>query len=267
MGHSMLRASRTLAHDHASELTMKRDEIVERWKSVQERIEKLDLGGGPADELEKLRDERRALGKAYEAWLPKVAIARCPFTGAVTKHSLDPVGLDGMWWSHHDAVRPLEDELPPTFFSLQGALRLAPTVEVTPFLCKPGPAVPFVIPRLLDDAAGLRAVLSSVNVGQHVAYLVTYFAPAGQPLPRRLNTWGRNGYELTDAKGNYKWGEHAEDPASYDFALAGWIKRGKLSWIAPGDDTLTLRATTDGCPFLDLDGTHAVQHLEAGKVW
>src|SRR5262249_49477666 len=154
-------------------------------------------------------------------------------------------------------VRPLED-IPPTFFTLQGALHISLPVEATPFLCSPGPGVPYVIPRLLNTE-GMRAVLSSFAVGKHTAYLISYF---GKPLPRirRINTWARQGFEFCDATGDYKWGEGIESPATFDYDLAPWIECGKLAWIAPGDETLTIRSTAQDCPYLRLEGTRALQH-------
>ena len=91
---------------------MDRNEIVEQWKVVQQRIERVELAANAPDELAALRDERRTLDKAYEAHLPRVAVSRCPLSLAVVHHSLDVTALDGMWWSYHDAVRPLEDRCP-----------------------------------------------------------------------------------------------------------------------------------------------------------
>ena len=113
----------------------------------------------------------------------------------------------------------------------------------------------------------MRAVVSSLPVGGHTAYLVSYFAAPPPPAVRRINAWARNQYELCDAKGNYKWGEGIEDPATFDYDLAPWISRGQLSWIAPGDKTLTLRTTADDCPYLAVEGPHKPQHLQLGKLW
>jgi hypothetical protein len=242
---------------------MDRNEIVARYAAIAEQIEELEIAGS-RDGIDALRTERFALGEAYRNWLPRMPVSRCPFTAEVLRHSFDAQGLDGMWWSYFDTVRPLED-VPPTFFTLQGALRVSLPVEPTPFLCSPGPGVPYVIPRLLHDNA-MRAVLSSFSVGKHIAYLITYF---GKPLPRvrRVNTWARQGFELRDADGNYQWGEAIESPATFDYHLPPWIERGKLAWIAPGDETLTFRSTTADCPYVGLQGTRALQHLEAGNVW
>jgi hypothetical protein len=244
---------------------LNRNDIVARWHELQRQIERRELKGATVAELQPLRDERSKLREAYQACLAVLGLSRCPFTNAVMKHSIDTVGLDGMWWAYHNAARKVEREVPRTFFSLQGAMHLVPPFEVTPFLVKPGPGVPFVLPRLLEDPE-IRAVVSSVEVGRHRAFPIAYFAQSDLKL-QRPNAWGRNGYNVLDDKGAYLWGKHVEDPAGYDYELAPWIARGKLSWIAPGDTELTLRSTVDGCPYLGLEGARAPQHLEDGTYW
>ena len=73
--------------------------------------------------------------------------------------------------------------------------------------------------------------------------------------------------QIPRRQGSYKSGELVEDPATFEYELAPWIDRGKLSWIAPGDAALTLRSTAKDCPYLGLDGVREPQHIEAGKVW
>ncbi len=51
-----------------------------------------------------------------------------------------------------------------------------------------------------------------------------------------------------------------------DFDLTQWVTRKLLNWIAPGDASLTLRQGIDGCPYLNLPGSHAVQRLQYGTV-
>jgi len=242
-----------------------RDDIVARWHALYREIERREIDGARAAELAPLRAERFALREAYERGLARPRLARCPFTDTVLAHPIDVIGLDGMWWEYHADTRVLVADAPPTFFSLQGAMQLASPVEVTPFLVKPGPAVPFVLPRLLADP-GVRAVVSSLAVGHHRAFPIVYFKRSDTPLDRP-NEWGRNRYQRIDAEGRFAWGERFEDPARYDYELAPWIARGQLLWIAPGDESLTLRATTDDCPYLGLEGGRAPQHLEEGRVW
>lgn len=241
-----------------------RNDIVARWHALYREIERREIEGASATELAPLRSERIALRDAYAGLLPRLALARCPFTGEVLHHPIDAAGLDGMWWEYHAMSRKLEKQAPRTFFSLQGAMRLESPVEDTPFLVKPGPGAPFVLPRLLADP-GVRAVVSSLSVGRHEAYPIVYFKQGDAPLDRP-NEWGRNRFEVVE-DGSYGWGEHFEDPDGYDYALAPWIEQGRVSWVARGDATLTLRSTVDDCPYLQLGGPRQPQHVEDGRAW
>ena len=63
---------------------------------------------------------------------------------------------------------------PLTLYALTGALRLAGPITA-PVVAASGPAMPYVIPRLLAPPDA-RAVLSSLPVGEHTTHMITYFA-------------------------------------------------------------------------------------------
>lgn len=197
---------------------------------------------------------------AYLAALPRVDVARCPFTGATATIAIDTYGLDGPWWNYFAALRPMETR-PATLVAFTGALRLAATVERTRNLVKPGPGVPYLLPRLLA-VEGVRAVIRAVAVGDHLGWVVSYFAehfPADAP---RANDWGTDHYPAGDG-----WDAVPDHGEVRDFDLAPWIERGRLAWIAPGNATLTPRTTVQGCPFLGLPGERGIQHVEGDDVW
>ncbi len=235
--------------------------------ALRDLEEEPDEGRGPhlETEFQAALDRLEQARRAYREDLPGVALSRCPFTGELLSYSLDPFGLDGLWWDAEAPIRPLEEPLPSTFFALTGALCLEEPVERFPFLCKPGPEAPFVVPRLLAEPE-IRAVISSVTIGPHSAYPVVYFAsPEAPPVPR-INTWGTNDYRFRDLAGNSVWDEVPEDPEDYAFDFASWIAEGKLLWIERNDSSLTLRAG-DGCPYLDLPGRRQPLRIQAGEVW
>lgn len=200
----------------------------------------------------------------YANSLPRVPLGRCPFTDTVLKHSFDPWGLDGLWWRYEDAVRPV-DTVPETFFALTGAVRLADDIEAVPFLVKPGPEAPYVVPRILWHKA-VRAVLTQVQVGAHTGYAVSYFAQPVPPLLSRFNAWGASEYWMTDDHGTW-WDRVDEDVEEIDFDLEPWLRSGQLQWISPGDDDLRLRTDVDNCPFLDLPGRRSFIRVQDGTAW
>jgi len=210
-------------------------------------------------------DERSQAQADYIAMLPMRRLSRCPFTEAVLERAIDDVELDGPWWDHNDPARPPSPQM-PTLVSLSGAVRLA-HVPFTHFLAVPGPEVPFVAPRLLL-ADGVKAVLSSVRIGEHQGYCIAYYAHAPGP-PRhvaRLNDWGAN-YHIV--RGTSQMEHHSErtHDSEWDFDLAPWIDYGSLLWIAPDDDELVLCSTVDDCPYLGLPGRRGITRMQGGDAW
>ncbi|MEI7926810.1 MAG: hypothetical protein WCI61_11580, partial [Chloroflexota bacterium] len=139
-----------------------RDRAVRLHAGLREMLDELIEGDADGDEMPLLL----ALDDATEAYLdalPRVDLARCPFTGATATIAIDTYGLDGPWWNYLAALRPVEAR-PPTLVAFTGALRLADRVERTRHLVKMGPGVPYVLPRLMA-VDGMRAVIRAVGVG------------------------------------------------------------------------------------------------------
>ena len=248
-----------------------RTETVERYHlALRTIIELIDLD---ADERWSARhgviqrhhaamvEELAAARDRYLEGLSNVSISRCPITGDLLRRHIDVGGLDGPWWDHENPVRPL-DEPPATFVALCGAVRIGDHVARAPFFAKPGPEAPFVVPELLA-VDGVTAVISSLGIGAHTAYPITYWArslPEGTPRP---NEWGAPSYRLPDGR----WGADEVFESAYDYALGPWIDGGKLAWIAPGDPSLELHTGPNRCPYLDLPGHRAVTRIQGGTVW
>ena len=210
------------------------------------------------------RARQSELLRAYREGLPPVPLSRCPFTQALYSPAFDSFGLDGPWWDYYAAQRPFA-EPPGHWIALTGAIHLDPKVENVPFLCIPGPAVPYVYPRLLEHDS-VKAVLYSLPVGRHAAFPVVYFA-AEWPLGLRMpNLWGANCYHTFSTEGDAGWYESYDRLADWDFDLAKWIQAGKLLWIAPGDPQMTLQPSAAGCPYLDLPGARGVQRIYGSQV-
>ena len=202
----------------------------------------------------------------YIAGLPRIALSRDPLGGGVVTHSLDPFGLDGLWWDYEKRVRPDDEGLPASVFAVTGALHLGGPPEPAPFLCKPGPEAPFVIPRMLSHPA-MVAVVSHVRVGAHDGYPILYYA---DPVPSdvgRFNTWGTDMYWYRDTTGEWVWNSVYEDTETLDFDLVPWLQSGRLRWVAPGDAGLELREGVDDCPYLGIGGRREFYRVRRGRVW
>jgi hypothetical protein len=202
----------------------------------------------------------------YAEGVPRPAITRCPFTSTVVHHSIDIHGLDGFWWNFDGAARPREEGLPRTWFALTGAVRLAERKRVASFLCKPGPEVPYVLPRMLEHR-GITAVISAVPIEENQGYAIAYFAkPVPWDLPR-VNTWGANHFWYVTKDGNWGWDEQPLVEEDMDFDLAPWVESGKLRWISPGDSSMKPHKGLSGFPYLDLPGRREILRIENGAVW
>lgn len=201
----------------------------------------------------------------YREGLPRLPIARDPYSGDVFDFAVDTFGLDGPWWDYHYPVRPA-DEPPASVFSITGAMSIEHAPPTFAHVAKVGPGAPFVVPRLLAHDA-VTAVISQIDVAGNPAWPITYFADPPLLDHHRFNTWGANRYHWRWPDGDWRWNDCTEDAETLDFDLLPWIESGKLRWIAPGDRTLVLRDTTARCPYRRIAGVQAFQRVSQGKVW
>jgi hypothetical protein len=215
-----------------------------------------------------IRDPVRTLAamrEEYEAHVPVLPLSRCPFTGRVVYHSIDSSGVDGLWWNYDAPVRPVES-LPSRYLAFSGAMQIERPVEYSPFPCRPGPGRPFVLPRILNNEK-VKAVLSMVPIGNHRGFPLFYFADPVEKGVGVTNDWGSAFWQQQDPCGARAWLAVTETEDEYDFALESWVRSGKLLWIAPGDQTMTLRTGMTGCPFTGLGGEEKNQRIQYGKMW
>jgi hypothetical protein len=241
-----------------------RDHLVARFRDAWQRREAADDAGDRAA-VDAATAEITGIVDEYRQGVPIVSLSRCPFTGEVFETSLDIGGIDGPWWAYEYEFRPYV-EPPPTFFAWTGAMQLDGPIPDWSLKTMVGPSVPFVLPRILDHP-DVRAVVSSVLIGEHVGYAIVYFA---QPIPRdldRVDDWGHRGHlaERPDGSPVYVHAVNSDDENDYD--LGPWIERGKLAWIEPGDLTLTLRTEAAGCPYVDLPGERRRRYVQEGITW
>ncbi len=199
----------------------------------------------------------------YRDNLPVRTIARCPFTGLAILYPIDDAGLDGPFWDFHNPVRT-RGLRPGTCYGITGAMSLSAAFDYVPHVAIVGPSIPYVIPRLLE-VEGSKAVLSSLQIGEHTGYIVTYFAPPGTvgEVPT-TDEWGTARWPGVDEHGGSIWTSTYKLYQETDYApldedrdpdLTPWIKAGRLGWVAPGDDTVESRWGVDDCPYLDLEGS------------
>lgn len=206
-----------------------------------------------------------AVARDYEAATPIVALSRCPFTSDVFESSLDILGVDGMWWAYDYDYRPFVAPI-ATFFAWTGSMQLDGPIPNLPLKSMIGPAAPFVLPRILEHPS-MRAVMSTVLVGEHVGFPVVYFSDAIPTDLKRVDDWAHSSYSFNRVDGSPTSAHVTEYDIEKDFDIAPWIRNGKLSWIAPGDIELTLRTSVSDCPFVTVGGDRHRQYIQYGKTW
>lgn len=244
----------------------------EAFEALRAASLEIDLPGGEAQDPDALRlfsqslqHQLWQLSEAYLDGLPRQTMARCPYTAALSRVSFDPLGLDGPFWARQQPIRPkTEPEAGDHFIGLTGALRLEGPTETAPFLVAPGPAAPFVIPRLFERQE-VVAVLTEGHVGGHRAYAVSYFAADPKHAHRRPRLWGAK-FKPQPAPPD-PGAPETDDVEDYDFDLRPWLEKNKLAWVAPGDHDRKLHYGTQNCPYLDLPGPRELQYVQYGKVW
>ncbi|TMQ99980.1 hypothetical protein ETD83_17580 [Actinomadura soli] len=238
-----------------------------RWKQRAAQLDELDDDDDSDDldpSLSEAHERRNQLTRRYRQWLPEIPLTRDPHSGDALHWPLDPVDLDGWFWNYEAPVRRLPARFPRLWLTLTGAMRIAQPVTYTPFLCKPGPGAPYVVPRILE-APDVRAVISEVRVGRHTGWAIAYFGP--RPGVRLENEWGTQEYYVYDDDGEWKgWSQNTPWPADWDFDLEPWLSSGRLLWIAPGDSTLTLRQGPASCPYLGIEGPHELAYIVEGTL-
>ncbi|PPK65552.1 hypothetical protein V5P93_005025 [Actinokineospora auranticolor] len=204
------------------------------------------------------------VNRRYRALLPDVGVARCPDSGEPVRWPIDVVGFDGRFWDYLTSIRRTPEEMPPGWLAMTGAVRLAGKPEHPPFAVVPGPDVPFVVPRILDNP-GVRAVIAEVRIGAHTGWAISYFGPKPEGVTL-VNLWGENTYPVRRQGGGWGWAQDRPRVSQYDFDLAPWLRSGKVLWLEPGDESLTLREGAEDCPFVGLDGRRQITIISTGEV-
>lgn len=248
------------------EFLMRYQSAFTRWEELGLQLStKSDKGNVKSkQEADSLLAANITMHEEYRQMLPTSPISRCPISGKILYYGIDIFSLAGLWWDYATPIRPLESPF-PTFISLTGAIALNNPIENIPFLCSTGPAVPYVIPRLLEQP-GVVAVISSVAIGIHKGYIITYYADQVSPETERVNNWGMNRWTFSDRSGEYMWGEDPIQDQELDFDVGRWIAQKRLFWIAPNDGTFTLQNKLDTCPYIGLSGTQDLQIIQEGEV-
>ncbi|MFI9586820.1 hypothetical protein ACIHCQ_34470 [Streptomyces sp. NPDC052236] len=252
-----------MSNDRTDDYTTERARLMAEGNRLREQARE-SYRAGRMDEALRLRARIAEISRWYEDSQPEITVARCPHSGVPVRWPIDTVGLDSWFWEYLNPARRPPDVLPPTWLAMTGAMRLSDPVEHPPFAVVPGPEVPFVVPRILNSP-GVRAVLGEVPVGRHTGWAISYFGPPPENV-ELVNLWGSNTYPVYEDGAENGWDWDVPRVSQYDFELTDWLRSGALLWIAPGDESATLREGPDGCPYVDLPGRRTITVIANGVV-
>jgi len=130
-----------------------------------------------------------------------------------------------------------------------------------------GPGVPYVIPRLMRQEP-VRLVISSMTLfeGNATAYFMTYFSDPRLPAWEGHQQWLRENFYFLDAEGRQRWSTRDD---AWDPDLAGWLASApeRIFWIAPDDSGMTLLSGAATCPYVNLPGSHMMQHIQSSRIY
>jgi len=270
---------------------LNRQNFIAKWERLHNSVNGKSGWVDTSEPRGEQADKAERMSREYYKTVPILPLSRCPFCEQVNTFALDTIGLDGLWWTF-PGIRPKlhKYNLCPHFINLLGAVKVHYPVRNSSLQVQPGPEVPFVVPELIKHES-VKAVVSQIPVGENIAYPIFYYGEvrpllkcefssgADAPLcivrfpdtpdQERLKMpplWGSDYYRWRDKHRKNKISEGFLFDRQCDFEIAPWIEEGKLLWITPEDDTLTLHNTLDDCPYLEMPGIRHFQRIEDGSV-
>ena len=243
---------------------MERNRIIDAHRQLILDIRRLEpeiskLAAASDSRWRELEQKRSALVKEIEPliekywdWVPAVKLSRCPFCQEDLSRLFDPVDLIGFWWMDRTQRSRPEPKCCEHFCLLLGAVNfngLPPLGGL--FECRPGPDMPFVIPRILEMPT-MNAVVSCVPMHcGYNAYPIAYFSQVPPKTRSLTQSWAQKEYRFALQDGRSGW-DIVDN--IYDYNLMPWIKEGKLRL---GDS----HTPSQDDPFKDLKGMGREQIL------
>ncbi|MHC5109669.1 MAG: hypothetical protein ACYTHJ_07300 [Planctomycetota bacterium] len=195
--------------------------------------------------------EAEAAEKRYYDRIHRVPMSTCPFCDRALYRTFDPFGLDGLWWGK--SAEPTEPPPCPHFCLLRGAVNFSGKTPTSGnHEVRPGPEIPYVIPRILELESMVMVVSEISMACGYRAFPLAYFAEHRPPARELTADWARSIQHYTTTSGEAGWA-YANDP--WDFDLDPWMGRDKVRWCDPESGCLRLvQADAASYPYRGLSG-------------
>jgi hypothetical protein len=218
----------------------------------------------PKAERPRTRERMYAAIAEYADRLPRVRLSVCPYCEQPLRRVFDPFGLDGPWW-HVDVQAKYEEPVPCEHFRvLLGALYFGGRTPVEAISdVRPGPEVPFVVPKLLA-LPGMICVAGRLTLATgDSAYPLAYFSDQPTRAIDLHQPWLRTMFWFTDEDGSTGW---SASNARLEFDLRRFVENGQFRWTHLDQPANRVYVAADEpCPFLNLPGTPELQQVVAGN--
>ena len=130
---------------------------------------------GTGEPREVQRERLKQLEHEYYKSIKPVVLSRCPFCNQINSFSIDTLGIDGLVWRRDYRPKTIKDQTCPHFLNILGALKIHYPPHNSSLQVSLGPEVPFVVPKLME-CEPVKAVISSIKVGEHIAYPIVYYS-------------------------------------------------------------------------------------------
>jgi hypothetical protein len=246
-----------------------RDQLLEQIRLIKKKSLTPEANKLPVKEIRALGIKQEELEDIYRLGLPRIPIARCPFTGELVTKEIDIYGLEGPWWNEFYADLPTQGS--PYVVTYCGALnfenkKILRASESSVHEVLIGPEVPYVIPYLLDFPQVKCVIYSTVLLEEAFpVYFMTYFAKPKLLPGQSHQEWLRSHLWYQNETGHTLWEIHND---VWDFNLAPWLEKpGKLLWIHPSDPQMKLCSEPPSdFPYLNLKGRQKFLMLREGKI-
>ncbi len=219
----------------------------------------------PVKEWRASKAEEQQLLMEYAENIPYLAVSRCPICKQTLEVTIDTNGLDGPWWWKYCPVVLAPDICCEHFQVFLGALDLRGRQprEVTETVIV-GPSLPFVNDRLMQ-IDGVVAVLSEISIEPgYQAYMIAYFSEEPLDQSELHQEWRKETYGLVNDDNVPVASEQKLD--LWNFNLSDWLGQGKLYFISPDDDSLTLEEEMPS-KYENTEGIKMQQSITNGEIW
>ncbi|WP_415407916.1 hypothetical protein ACLHDG_05125 [Sulfurovum sp. CS9] len=195
---------------------------------------------------------------AYWNWIPEISLSQCPFCNKELCYPFDPVDLKGFWWMDRTQRPFKKPQFCEHFNLILGAVNLnGLPPEGGPFESRPGPDVPYIIPRILEMPT-MVAVISSIEMDcGYTAYPIAYYSEIPPVAGSLTQSWARKEYYFTLDNGKSGWDIVSD---SYDFDLLPWLKADKISLFQNGR-IITKKNDLENHPFMHVKGARRSQSI------